>query len=784
MRGRDVRGSIGHPMRTAHRHGLLAFLRLVVICAPACATAATTLVPTGALWHYHDDFAAPAADWYRRSFNDATWQIGHAQLGYGGGDETTVITSDSARPITTYFRHTFVVTQAAFFSTLTLRLLRDDGAIVYLNDTEIYRSNMPGSVVHHGTPAVLAVGGGEENQYFQFGVWPYYIEQGTNTIAVEVHQAPGGIDDCSFDLTLLGNLPLDPPTVEILTPESGDTFPGSDVYITAIANDTDGHVYQMDFYAGTNHIGTDNTEPYEMVWRNFPPGRYTLIAYAIDNTGRRGASAPVHIQVGAGFPPHLLRGPFLQSGTPTNVTVRWRTDWFETSRVVYGTNSARLDRTVTQSTPTIEHGLRLSGLTPDTTYYYSIRDATDYVLASGPDFFFRTAPMTNRPVRIWAIGDSGTFGNYDTNAFPVRDAYMNYTTNRPTDVWLMLGDNAYESGTDDEYQRGVFETYPQLLRQVVLWPTIGNHDAGERGSPGEFPYIDIFTLPANGEAGGVPSGTEKYYSFDYADIHFVCLDSQSSSRLSGSPMLTWLESDLAATTKNWIIAFWHHPPYSWGTHTSDGELDMIEMREEVVPILERYGVDLNLCGHSHNYERSYLINGHYGFSSDLEEQMILDGGHGHESVDHPYRKPAGGLGANQGSVFAVCGCSGQGGFFQIARHPAMRVATTGYGSMVIDVDGDRLDAKFLRHTGQVGDQFAIIKSANPTGVRPAIQITRAGSGARVTWPTARVPFKLEEAEAPGQNWSEIFDDSTTIGRWHHLDVDLKATNRVFRLRGD
>jgi hypothetical protein len=318
----------------------------------------------------------------------------------------------------------------------------------------------------------------------------------------------------------------------------------------------------------------------------------------------------------------------------------------------------------------------------------------------------------------------------------------------------------------------------------VVWPTLGNHDAGTQGEIGEFPYLDIFTLPANGEAGGVPSGTEKYYSFDYANIHFVCLDSQSSQRQPGSPMLTWLENDLATTTKNWIVAYWHHPPYSWGTHTSDGELELIEMREYVVPILEKYGVDLTLCGHSHNYERSYLINGHYGRSWELEPGMILDSGFGHDSVDHAYQKPAEGLGAGHGSVFAVCGCSGQGGPFQMSRHPAMRVAFTGFGSMVIDVDRDRLEAKFIRETGQIHDQFTIVKSANPGAVRPRIEITRAGTKARLTWPTSRVPFRLEEAESPGESWSEILDPTTTIGRWHHLQVDPNASNRVYRLRAN
>jgi hypothetical protein len=759
-------------------------LFLSIFLAPLGSFAATTLVPTGATWRYHDDITAPPANWFARSFDDSTWPYGAAQLGYGGGDEATVITTSNSRPVTTYFRHTFVVTQADFFSTVTLRLLRDDGAIVYLNGTEIYRSNMPEGMVHHGTPAVLAVGGGEENQFFQFGVWPYYLQRGSNTIAVEVHQAIGVNDDCSFDLTLLGDLPLAPPAVEILSPESGDVFAQSDVYISAVGSDTDGHIYYVEFYAGTNHIATDTTEPYEIRWQGFPHGRYTLTAYAIDNSGRRGRSAPVQIQVGTGFRPRILRGPWLQTGTPTNIIVRWRTDWFEHSRIAYGTNATLLDQIASQSTPTVEHALQLSGLAPDTIYYYSIRDATDFVMAEGPDVFFRTAPATNRPVRIWAIGDSGTLGNYNTNAFPVRDAYLAYTGNRYTDVWLMLGDNAYETGTDEQYQRGVFETYPQLLRQTVLWPTIGNHDAVPDGSANEFPYIDIFTLPKNGEAGGVPSGTEKYYSFDYANIHFVCLDSSSSSRLPGSPMLSWLETDLALTDKNWIIAYWHHPPYSWGTHNSDGEIELVQMRRHVVPILEKYGVDLTLAGHSHNYERSYFINGHYGDSAALKSDMILDSGFGHESIDHPYQKPAGGLGANQGSVFVVCGCSGEGGFFEIDQHPAMRVATTGFGSMVIDVDGDRLDVKFLRQTGIVDDQFAIVKSANPRNARPPLQISKSESKARLTWPTSRVPFRLEAAEALDANWSEVFDDPTTVGRWYYLNVDLNASNRLFRLRSD
>jgi hypothetical protein len=100
----------------------------------------------------------------------------------------------------------------------------------------------------------------------------------------------------------------------------------------------------------------------------------------------------------------------------------------------------------------------------------------------------------------------------------------------------MLGDNAYDTGTDAEYQAAVFSMYPSILRQSVLWSAIGNHDTAQSTNPSlSIPYFQIFNLPTNGEAGGVASGTEKYYSFDYANIHFICLDSMTSVAAAREP---------------------------------------------------------------------------------------------------------------------------------------------------------------------------------------------------------------------------------------------------------
>ena len=87
-----------------------------------------------------------------------------------------------------------------------------------------------------------------------------------------------------------------------------------------------------------------------------------------------------------------------------------------------------------------------------------------------------------------------------------------------------------------------------------------------------------------------------------------------------------LEADLAATDQDWIIAFWHPPSYTKGSHDSDTEIRLIEMRENLLPILENHGVDLVLTGHSHSYERSFLLDGHYGTSDTLTEEMQVDPG--------------------------------------------------------------------------------------------------------------------------------------------------------------
>lgn len=302
-------------------------------------------------------------------------------------------------------------------------------------------------------------------------------------------------------------------------------------------------------------------------------------------------------------------------------------------------------------------------------------------------------------------GDFG-FGSADERA--LRDSYLRYARRHVADVWITLGDNEQTNGADRRYQKVLFDTYGDLLRQLAMWPTLGNHDVnGAKKGTANTPYLRIFSLPTKGEAGGAASGTEHYYAFDYANVHCICLDSQASDRSSQGAMARWLHRDLTATPQDWVIAFWHHPPYSKGSHDSDEDRQMTEMRQNMLPILERHGVDLVLCGHTHVYERSYLVHGHYGDSTTLLPSMLVDRGDGRQDGTGVYRKRRAPRAA--GTVYINAGMGGRADKGKV-EHPVMCVTLRQLGSVVLEVDSLRLAAQFINVKSEVKDHFTILKS--------------------------------------------------------------------------
>ncbi len=175
--------------------------------------------PWGATWRYRDTGVAPPANWTQLAYDDSTWSSGAAELGYGDNDEATRVednptpgynAGDTNRYITTWFRRTFTVTNAAQVASLFGRMIRDDGVAVYLNGTEIWRDNLPAGA-GPTTPATNSISGTDETVQITKTFNPALLVEGANVLAVEIHQQAADSSDISFNFELTGTRPASAP---------------------------------------------------------------------------------------------------------------------------------------------------------------------------------------------------------------------------------------------------------------------------------------------------------------------------------------------------------------------------------------------------------------------------------------------------------------------------------------------------------------------------------------------------------------------------------------------
>ncbi|MEA1896475.1 MAG: CotH kinase family protein [Bacteroidota bacterium] len=165
------------------------------------------LIDKNSEWKYLDNGSNQGTAWAGTVFNDLSWEQGFAELGYGDGGEATILSygsNSSDKHITTYFRKEFIADNADQFEQLNLNIQRDDGAVVYINGNEVLRLNMPEGVINYQTTALSAVGGDDESAFFHFNIPAEHLVNGSNIIAVEIHQISPTSSDISFDLQLSG----------------------------------------------------------------------------------------------------------------------------------------------------------------------------------------------------------------------------------------------------------------------------------------------------------------------------------------------------------------------------------------------------------------------------------------------------------------------------------------------------------------------------------------------------------------------------------------------------
>jgi hypothetical protein len=311
------------------------------------------LISQGAAWKYLDDGSDPGTAWVAPTFDDSGWSNGVAQLGFGEADEATQIrqfsTLTGTNAIAYYFRHAFEVTEPASITDLVVRLVRDDGGIVYLNGTEVFRINMPAGPVTSTTFASQVIV--TDNSFHSAHINPRLLVRGNNVVAVEIHQFTLTSSDISFDLELRPNFPLTPPVVAITAPVNGANLIGpTNLSIEVLASDQDNAIASVAFYVSDNLRGTDSTDSYDLesynyslVVSNLEAGAYVLRAVGTDIGGLVTTSAPVRISIALATTLIPTNDVWKYSDTGMNWGTAWTESNFDdhawaTGRGKFGTN--------------------------------------------------------------------------------------------------------------------------------------------------------------------------------------------------------------------------------------------------------------------------------------------------------------------------------------------------------------------------------------------------------------------------------------------------------------
>jgi hypothetical protein len=268
----------------------------------------------------------------------------------------------------------------------------------------------------------------------------------------------------------------------------------------------------------------------------------------------------------------LTRGPVVESVTPRSAIIAFRTAAREHSFVILQ-NGARSD-----AGAGVDHVARLARLTPGMRYTYTVRTDSG-VLAKGT---FRAAPVRAARFTFAVVGDFGSGNSHEAAVASMIESW------RP-DFVLTVGDNAYPLGAPELLDRDIFGPYAAVMRGSAWFPALGNHDVkANRGKP----ELEAFHSPGN----------ERWYRFRWGNTAVVVLDSNVSVG-PGSPQLRFARSALARTSC-FRFAAWHHPPWEPpGNRIGPG------LRRNIVPLVEKAGVQVVFDGHLHAYARSRPLNG-------------------------------------------------------------------------------------------------------------------------------------------------------------------------------
>lgn len=305
------------------------------------------------------------------------------------------------------------------------------------------------------------------------------------------------------------------------------------------------------------------------------------------------------------------RYPYVQKPTETSVLVAWNTATSGIGTLHWGSSPSSLTSSLSEASARQKHAIELSGLQPNTQYYYQVR--TDAGDSSSVEHFWTAKPVEIKDINFLHYGDCG----YDNSP---QNQLAGLMAQEDVDFAVVAGD--VDQGTGNNYDNVFFKVYKEMLARDCHYTAIGNHDIIANGGAD---FFDAFFQPTNNL-----QQVENYYSFTWGNAKFISLDSNEDYGI-GSDQHDFLLSELQCRDQEWLFVFFHHPPWTnaWDPlyyvpfqpyYQYDGNDDM---RTDLVPYFEQYGVDFVLNGHSHCYQRGEMNGVHY----------VISGGGGASSLD-------------------------------------------------------------------------------------------------------------------------------------------------------
>ena len=298
---------------------------------------------------------------------------------------------------------------------------------------------------------------------------------------------------------------------------------------------------------------------------------------------------------------NFTRAPVLLNMSSNQVLLHWKTS-LTTTGLVEVVREDNLHVRIPTTAPGTNHYVLLTNLVGGTSYRYRVINGIGETQITSPFYSFRTLSPSNTPLRFTVFGDTG-YG------YLPQFLVAKQVEKLRGDFVIHLGDLIYPYLVDELLDLRIFSIYGSFNNSIPFMHAPGNHDSYNSGRD---VYRNIFKPITR-----ATDGIGLFRSFDHGSAHFVQLDADTDGRARyepGSEQYQWLENDLATTQKPWKFIFFHHVMRSSSAHqyddyNRDGISDLKALQQSIGFLASKYGVQVVMTSHDHNYERFSPMDG-------------------------------------------------------------------------------------------------------------------------------------------------------------------------------